>query len=189
MNICKQKIDGIRCNKPFIKFNLNTKMCPECALRIVRDPKFKMKQASQVKKELKAKLDKEETWFQYLNKVKVKAQRTARIRDKNDPCLSCGATETYLWQGSHFFPAGTYKTLALNLDNIHKCCFVCNKHKSGNITNYKPALIKKIGLERFNELERLANLEKQMSKVIISKEEIRLREIELDEMIKDLMKG
>jgi len=177
--VCKvrDKETGARCGKVFTLFSPTQKHV--CTKHLVELGKAK------TQREMKARV-KETTWFQELNRVKVKAQKVARLRDKDLPCISCGATTTYLWQGSHFYPAKMYKTLALNLDNIHRSCFVCNKHQSGNIANYKPALIKKIGLERFNELELLANLEKQMSKVIISKEEIRLREIELDEMIKQL---
>ncbi|MCP4060771.1 MAG: recombination protein NinG, partial [Pseudoalteromonas sp.] len=38
-------------------------------------------------------------------------------------------------------------------DNCHKQCAPCNNHLSGNISNYRPALVKKIGQDRVDWLE------------------------------------
>ena len=38
--------------------------------------------------------------------------------------------------------------------NVHKQCSVCNNHLSGNIGEYTPRLIEKIGQEKFDRLLR-----------------------------------
>jgi uncharacterized protein involved in tolerance to divalent cations len=52
----------------------------------------------------------------------------------------------------------------LDEDNAHgQCWFNCNKNKSGNLAEYYPRLIKKIGQKRFDELEQRKNSLKKYS--------------------------
>lgn len=88
-----------------------------------------------------------------------------RLRDKNKPCISCDALPgTYTMSAGHFYPVGTYKNLRFNEDNIHgQCWFNCNKNKHGNLLEYRPRLIKRIGLARVDELDRLKNTDLKLS--------------------------
>ncbi|MDG6786005.1 recombination protein NinG, partial [Glaesserella parasuis] len=43
--------------------------------------------------------------------------------------------------------------LRFNEDNVHKQCSACNNHLSGNITEYRINLVRKIGVERVEALE------------------------------------
>lgn len=82
-------------------------------------------------------------------------QKIARLRDRHDGCISChmGANYGGAWHGSHFRPAGNNAAVQFNLWNIHKACAQCNLFKGGNIGEYRPRLIQKIGLERVEWLE------------------------------------
>jgi hypothetical protein len=81
-------------------------------------------------------------------------QKIARIRDRDDGCISCekGPNWQGQWHGSHFRSVGACSALSLHLWNIHKACSVCNHHKSGNIAEYAPRLVRKIGQERVDWL-------------------------------------
>jgi hypothetical protein len=88
-----------------------------------------------------------------------KAQRAVNAyvvhgRDKDDPCISCGTTNpNIIYAAGHFRTRGAASQHRYNLDNLHKQCnFHCNSQLSGNIQNYRPALILKIGQERYDAL-------------------------------------
>jgi len=77
-----------------------------------------------------------------------------RKRDDQEPCISCGGTGDVLWCAGHFRTRGAAGHLRFNEDNCHKQCNRhCNMMLSGNIENYRPRLIEKIGLERVEALE------------------------------------
>lgn len=82
-------------------------------------------------------------------------QKIARLRDKDDGCISChmGANYGGNWHGSHFRPAGNNSAVQFHLWNIHKACAQCNLFKGGNIAAYRPRLVEKIGVERVEWLE------------------------------------
>lgn len=96
-----------------------------------------------------------------LPQLKKKVQRAVnayiRLRDKDLPCISCGATNTTRWEAGHFWKQGSHGILRYNLDNIHKQCHACNYHKGGNENEYRLRLVKKIGLERILILDEQAH--------------------------------
>jgi len=55
-------------------------------------------------------------------------------------------------QAGHYKP-GTHSITRYDTDNIHGQCSQCNEKKSGNLTEYRPRLIKKIGLAKVEWLE------------------------------------
>lgn len=76
------------------------------------------------------------------------------VRDKDQPCISCGTRNpNIVYAAGHFRTRGAASQLRYNPDNLHKQCnFHCNSQLSGNIQNYRPALIAKIGMERYEAL-------------------------------------
>jgi hypothetical protein len=58
---------------------------------------------------------------------------------------------------SHYYNANNHYSVRFNEDNVHSACEYCNTYLSGNLIPYREALIKKIGLERFEYLESIAN--------------------------------
>lgn len=108
-----------------------------------------------------------------LRRCKALAQITfneyIRIRDSKNgiaACISCGKHMTLGTCGyhcGHFYSVGEFDGLRFVEDNAHAQCLRCNHFKSGNLLNYRDGLIKKIGLLRFNEIQK---------KVIFSKKDI-----------------
>ena len=80
--------------------------------------------------------------------------RFIRLRDKDLGCISCGTTNDVIYAAGHFRSRGAIPALMFHEDNVHKQCNkYCNESLSGNYRSYKPALIKKIGIERVEWLE------------------------------------
>lgn len=75
-------------------------------------------------------------------------------RDKDEPCISCGTRNpNIVYAAGHFRTRKAASQHRYNLDNLNKQCnFHCNSQLSGNIIAYRPALIAKIGQERFDAL-------------------------------------
>jgi hypothetical protein len=88
-----------------------------------------------------------------------------RKRDKGKNCISCGCNWNPEFEAGHHYSANSFTTLKFNLDNIAGQCFFCNNKLEGNFSNYALNLPKRIGVERYNELVRLASIDKQFSKV------------------------
>jgi hypothetical protein len=130
------------CGRPFIPFLPLQKVCgPVCAGRLVKAVKAKERELLRGRKEAIKPLAKWEA------ECRAIVQKIARIRDRNDGCISCQLPSTWggQWHGSHFRSHGAASAVQFNLWNINKACSVCNLHKSGNIIEYRPRLIKKIG--------------------------------------------
>ncbi|HEK2896785.1 recombination protein NinG [Proteus terrae] len=75
-----------------------------------------------------------------------------RERDKDEPCISCGRFHDGQYHAGHYRTTKAMPELRFDEDNVHKQCAPCNNHLSGNIENYTPRLIEKIGQERFDRL-------------------------------------
>jgi len=77
-----------------------------------------------------------------------------RERDHIKPCVSCGTTKDIQYCAGHFKTRGAHSELRFNEYNIFKQCNQnCNLKLSGNIVNYRPELIKRIGIKHVEFLE------------------------------------
>lgn len=99
------------------------------------------------------------TWSDYYQDALKVFNEYIRLRDKDKPCISCGAAAgTYKISAGHFHPQGTYKAVAMHEDNCHaQCWYNCNKNKHGNLSEYRPRLIERIGFERVEAIDILRN--------------------------------
>lgn len=112
-------------------------------------------EAKRVRKETKQKLESIRTLKEWLKIVERYCNRVVKLRDFYQPCISCGTTNPYIkYDAGHYRTVKAAPQLRFNLDNIHKqCSNNCNVHLSGNTFHYRPRLIKKIGIERFEAVE------------------------------------
>ena len=146
---CKTKF------KPINSFMAYCLQNDECIAE--SNKQFKAKKSRELKKEFK-----ENDKGTLLRIAQMTFNKYIRLRDRNDKCISCD----YVWNGighqrqqhsSHYISTSKSRLLRFNEDNAHKSCQICNTHLSGNLAEYRPRLIEKIGLDRVLELERLAN--------------------------------
>ncbi|MCG7388319.1 recombination protein NinG [Pantoea sp. ACRSB] len=75
-----------------------------------------------------------------------------RTRDASEPCISCGRFHEGKYDAGHYRTRGASPATRYDETNCHKQCVPCNQHLSGNIENYTPNLIKKIGQAAFDRL-------------------------------------
>lgn len=92
----------------------------------------------------------------YEKDAKAAAQLYARLRDKDQPCISCGGLTSPIWDGGHRFKAEIYSGVIFDEHNIHKQCRKCNFYLGGNEDNYHSGLIKRYGTEYVEALEKRA---------------------------------
>lgn len=76
-----------------------------------------------------------------------------RGRDKDLCCISCGRHHTGQYHAGHYRSRGAHPELRFEELNCHKQCAPCNNHLSGNITDYRINLIRKIGQEKLDWIE------------------------------------
>ncbi|KUY28039.1 recombination protein NinG [Elizabethkingia ursingii] len=92
--------------------------------------------------------------------VNAYVRKRDQINDRGDfVCISCKRLNTKdQCNAGHYFSRGNYGSVRFDLDNIHSQCIHCNFHEHGNLIPYRENLIKKIGQERFDQLEMMSKL-------------------------------
>lgn len=124
------------------------------------------------KKKMKESLKTKEDYFQDALKV---FNEYIRLRDKDKPCISCGAVQgTYKITSGHYYPQGSYRNIALDEMNAHgQCWWNCNSNKSGNLIEYRKGFIERYGEEEMDKLEqrRLDKAHFTIPELILIKEE------------------
>lgn len=117
-----------------------------------------------------------------LRKVSAQSAFNAfiRQRDAKLPCISCQRHHQGQYHAGHYKTVGAHSQLRFNEDNCHKQCSVCNNHRSGNIEQYTPNLIKKIGKVRFDALTSHKEIKK------ITCEEYKFIELNYKQRLKEL---
>lgn len=132
------------------------------------------------KKALKEKL---KTLGQYEAEAKKSFQHWIRLRDKDQPCISCGGTDKDLWDGGHFYKAEIYSGLIFDERNVSKQCRKCNRFLNGNELNYRLGLIERHGIEFVNKLEADAITKRNYK---FTKEELIAKKLKYDIKIKEI---
>lgn len=87
-------------------------------------------------------------------KAAKKFRTWIRKRDEGQSCISCDSQAN---QAGHYYSAGHYPALEFNPDNVHLQCTRCNMFLSGNLIEYRKRLLSRIGEERIEKLNELAD--------------------------------
>lgn len=143
------------CGEWFVASRTTQKACGiKCAQELARETRLKheAKAAAVARRKRKEEL---KTKAERLKEAQAAVNRYVRLRDWRLGCVSCdkGPDWRGQWHASHYRSVGAAPQLRFNLKNIHKACSVCNNYLSGNIMNYRPELINRIGEDRVTELE------------------------------------
>lgn len=136
-----------KCGKEFKKHKTTDKFCSRLCYLVDLGQKEIENKRTEIKKGLLTLTD-------YENAAKVVFQKWVRLRDALLPCISCGRYDCPDWSGGHWWAAGQYSGLMFHPCNCNKQCNShCNKFLSGNPSNYRIGLVKKIGEEKVKWLE------------------------------------
>lgn len=142
------------CKTTFTPKHFNQKNCmetDECVGAFLSDlSKANNTKWRKEKKERKEALKTRSEWMQDLQDV---FNTFIRTRDKDKPCISCG-TFTGKMNAGHYKSVGGSPELRFNELNVHKQCEYCNTHLSANLIEYRIGLVKRIGVEQVEFLER-----------------------------------
>jgi hypothetical protein len=76
-----------------------------------------------------------------------------RLRDESLPCISCGRFHGGQYHAGHYRSVGSTPELRFCELNVHKQCSACNNYLSGNIFNFRKALVTKIGMDKVEWIE------------------------------------
>ena len=112
--------------------------------------KLENQQAIRERKADKVRREKLKSRADHAREAQAAVNKYIRIRDAESGCVSCDRPAAWdgQWHASHFRSVGAASQLRFNLWNIHKSCSICNNWKSGNIIEYEPRLIEKIGADK-----------------------------------------
>lgn len=150
----RKEYDCPICSTKFVKIRIGQKTCysGKCALQFARQEN-KAKAEKLARKELRIKRADLKPYSKHVSATQSIFNSYIRERDAELPCISCGKHHTGQYHAGHFKTTKARPDLRFNEDNVHKQCSVCNNYLSGNIDQYRPALIAKIGIERVEALE------------------------------------
>ena len=149
------------CKQIFNPVKENQKYCfeRECLNVWIKTEKEKQwkERKKQMKEDLKSVTD-------YTREAQKLVNKYVRLRDIDNGCISCEADLIHKHDAGHYFSAFGYPSVRFDEDNVNSQCVYCNKHNHGSLIEYQKGLIKKIGQERFNQLELKASKHKTWTK-------------------------
>ena len=154
MKKVKKKLCKLRgCKVWFTQtFSSTQQVCsPACAYKYEIQKKEDRVKADKKRNKLKLIALKPRSYW--VKKAITAFNKYIRERDKDLPCISCGRHHTGQYHAGHMLSRGARPELQFHPANNNKQCSPCNVHLSGNISLYRPALIKKVGLEMVEYLE------------------------------------
>lgn len=99
-------------------------------------------------------------WHKRAQKYFNRYIRERDIKYHGGVCIACGEIRKHNDAG-HFYSVGSHPELRYNELNCHLECVACNQHKGGNLLLYAENLPKRIGQDKFEELQSLRNKPKQ----------------------------
>ena len=83
-------------------------------------------------------------------------------------CISCGEFKpTSKMHSGHYFNVGFHPSVRFDLNNAHGQCHKCNTYGHGNLIPYRENLIRKIGIKKFEQLEIMAHLKAEHSRIML----------------------
>ena len=132
------------CKADYVPQKMGQRVCsPECALSLAVSQRGKAEKVARVK-ERKADKEKLKTRSDWMREAQAAFNLFIRLRDADEPCISCGRHHTGQYHAGHFLSVGARPELRFEERNVHKQCSACNNHLAGNIVLYRKALFSKI---------------------------------------------
>jgi hypothetical protein len=136
------------CRQPFEPSVFLQKNCfdPNCVTEWINE----VKQKNWQKKKAKLKADLM-TLSDYIKLAQQVFNKYIRLRDVGNVCISC-QRKPLKENSGHFYNANNHWSVRFDERNVHLQCEHCNTFLSGNLIYYRENLLKKIGIEEFENL-------------------------------------
>lgn len=149
------------CNERFMQERPGQEVHLECISGYVETLRAKrLKRERKVERvKDKARAAEIETIPELIKKTQPVFNLFVRMRDAQQPCISCGKPPPNLEKlhagrdAGHYRSTGAASHLRFNEDNCHAQCVDCNQWGAGMAVEYRIRLIQRIGLARVEALE------------------------------------
>lgn len=146
------------CGEKFRPSLSTQKACSvKCALDLAKQPEGqkvgRKAIADRERREIKARKERLKSRADYVREAQTIFNQWVRLRDADQPCISCGRHHEGKYDAGHYRTVGSNPALRFEPLNCHKQCVPCNQHKSGDIVNYRINLVHRIGAEAVAFLE------------------------------------
>jgi len=132
-------------------------VCGEIACAIAHAPANQVRARKALadieRKEIKVRKEKLKSRADHLKDTQIAFNAWVRERDAELPCISCGRHHQGKYDAGYYRTVGSNPALRFEPLNCHRQCSPCNTQLSGNIVNYRIALVKRIGAEAVDWLE------------------------------------
>jgi hypothetical protein len=167
------------CRSVFSPITTLQKNCfdPNCVTEWINE----VKQKNWQKKKAKLKADLM-TLSDYIKLTQQVFNKYIRLRDVGNVCISC-QKKPLKENAGHFYNANNHWSVRFDERNVHLQCEHCNTFLSGNLIYYRENLLKKIGIEEFENLSAEAMKTRKFTieelKEIIATYKKKCKEIEL----------
>ena len=167
------------CKSIFTPINSLQKNCfePLC----VSDWINEVKEKNWKRKKAKMKMDLM-TLSDYVKLAQQVFNKYIRLRDAGNVCISC-QKKPLKSNAGHFYNANNHWSVRFDERNVHLQCEHCNTYLSGNLIYYRENLLKKIGIEEFENLSAEAMKTRKFTieelKEIIATYKKKIKELEL----------
>ena len=168
------------CKSVFSPITTLQKNCfePSCVAEWINE----VKEKNWKRKKAKLKMDLM-TVQDYVKLAQQVFNKFIRLRDAGNVCISCGNKLGEKFDCGHFYSAGGHWSVRFDERNCSAQCVNCNQHKHGNLIAYRENLLKKIGIEEFENLSAEATKTRKFTidelKEIISTYKKKCKELEL----------
>ena len=167
------------CKSVFSPITSLQKNCfePNCVTEWLNE----VKQKNWKRKKAKLKMDLM-TVQDYVKLAQQVFNKYIRLRDAGNVCISCNK-KPLKENAGHFYNANNHWSVRFDERNVHLQCEHCNTYLSGNLIYYRENLLKKIGIEEFENLSVEATKTRKFTidelKEIISTYKKKCKELEL----------
>jgi hypothetical protein len=146
------------CKAEFVPVRSMQTICGAFECSVAYAGQAKTKKAERVAKKaerekLRERKEAAETMPQLKKRLEKVFNRWIVLRDKDQPCISCGRLNVAAWHAGHYRSVGSAQHLRFHEDNVHKQCDHCNVFLHGNLINYKNNLTVRIGIAKLESLE------------------------------------
>jgi len=144
------------CKEEFEQFNTLQVRCIKCAIELGK--KKTLSDAKKVKtnanKELRKAKEAIKTRSDWMREAQIAYNTWKRESEllKGEGCISCG-THNGKMNCGHYMSVGSNPSLRFDEKNSWLQCERCNSYLSGNLLNYRMALLRRFGQELLNYLE------------------------------------
>jgi len=152
----KKKCKNPTCRAEFIPARPLQAACSvPCALQMAaaRSAKVERENVRKEQAEAKEARKKLKSRSEYMKEAQQAFNEWIRMRDADQPCISCGRFHEGQWHAGHYRTVASSPELRFEPLNCWKQCQPCNNHKSGDIVNYRINLVKRIGADKVEWLE------------------------------------